>query len=42
MQGPDAVAAVLDQLEGIEVAAGAWETEVLPGAHHRVRAGLAG
>jgi ATP-dependent Lhr-like helicase len=30
MQGPDAVAAVLAQLEGFEVAAGAWETEVLP------------
>jgi ATP-dependent Lhr-like helicase len=30
MQGPDAVAAVLAQLEGFEVAAGAWETEILP------------
>ncbi|HTT02609.1 MAG TPA: DEAD/DEAH box helicase [Steroidobacteraceae bacterium] len=30
MQGPDAVAAVLTQLEGFEVPAGAWETEVLP------------
>jgi ATP-dependent Lhr-like helicase len=30
MQGPDAVAAILTQLEGFEVAAGAWETEILP------------
>ena len=30
MQGPDAVAAVLTQLEGFEAPAGAWETEVLP------------
>ncbi|MET0658804.1 MAG: ATP-dependent DNA helicase, partial [Steroidobacteraceae bacterium] len=30
MQGPDAVAAVLNQLEGFDVPAGAWETEVLP------------
>jgi ATP-dependent Lhr-like helicase len=30
MQGPDAVAAVLGQLEGSELPAGAWETEVLP------------
>ena len=30
MQGPDAMLAVLDQLEGTEVAAGAWESEVLP------------
>lgn len=30
MQGPDAVAAVLAQLEGFEGAAGAWETEILP------------
>jgi ATP-dependent helicase Lhr and Lhr-like helicase len=30
MQGPDAVAAVLAQLEGFEAPAGAWETEVLP------------
>ncbi|AMN48258.1 ATP-dependent DNA helicase [Steroidobacter denitrificans] len=30
MQGPDAVPAVLAQLEGFEVPAGAWETEVLP------------
>ena len=31
MEGPDAVGAVLAQLEGFEAAAGAWETEVLPG-----------
>jgi ATP-dependent helicase Lhr and Lhr-like helicase len=31
MQGPDAVAAVLAQLEGFEAPAGAWETEILPG-----------
>lgn len=30
MQGPDAVAAVLAQLEGFESAASAWETEILP------------
>jgi ATP-dependent Lhr-like helicase len=30
MHGPDAMLAVLDQLEGTEVAAGAWESEVLP------------
>jgi ATP-dependent Lhr-like helicase len=30
MQGPDAVAAVLGQLEGFDAPASAWETEVLP------------
>jgi ATP-dependent Lhr-like helicase len=30
MQGPDAVPAVLGQLEGYESAAGAWESELLP------------
>jgi ATP-dependent Lhr-like helicase len=30
MDGPDAVAAVLAQLEGFESAAGAWESEILP------------
>jgi ATP-dependent Lhr-like helicase len=30
MEGPDAVAAVLNQLEGFEAPAGAWETEILP------------
>jgi ATP-dependent helicase Lhr and Lhr-like helicase len=30
MQGPDAVGAILAQLEGFEAAAGAWETEILP------------
>ncbi len=30
MEGPDALAAVLGQLEGYEAAAGAWETELLP------------
>ncbi|MGC1460475.1 MAG: DEAD/DEAH box helicase, partial [Steroidobacteraceae bacterium] len=30
MQGPDAMLVVLDQLEGVEVAAGAWESDVLP------------
>jgi len=30
MQGSDALAAVLNQLEGFEAPAGAWETEVLP------------
>ncbi|HEY5101438.1 MAG TPA: DEAD/DEAH box helicase, partial [Steroidobacteraceae bacterium] len=30
MQGPDAVAAILGQLEGCELPAGAWETEILP------------
>ncbi|HET7756605.1 MAG TPA: hypothetical protein VFK87_05065, partial [Steroidobacteraceae bacterium] len=31
MAGPDAVGAILAQLEGFEAAAGAWETEILPG-----------
>ena len=30
MEGPDAVAAVLAQLEGFEAPAGAWEAEILP------------
>src|SRR5207248_2161603 len=30
MEGPDAVDAVVAQLEGFEAAAGAWETEILP------------
>jgi ATP-dependent Lhr-like helicase len=30
MQGPDAVPAILAQLEGFEAAASAWETEILP------------
>ncbi|HUE10795.1 MAG TPA: DEAD/DEAH box helicase, partial [Steroidobacteraceae bacterium] len=30
MQGPDAVAAMLAQLEGFEAPAGAWETDILP------------
>ncbi|HKD54132.1 MAG TPA: DEAD/DEAH box helicase [Steroidobacteraceae bacterium] len=30
MEGPDAVGAILGQLEGFEAAASAWETEVLP------------
>ncbi len=30
MQGPDALAAVLAQLEGFEAAAAAWEAEILP------------
>jgi ATP-dependent Lhr-like helicase len=30
MQGPDAVAAVLTQLEGFEAPASSWETELLP------------
>jgi ATP-dependent helicase Lhr and Lhr-like helicase len=30
MEGPDAVASVLAQLEGFEAPAGAWETEILP------------
>ena len=29
-EGPDGLAAVLDLLDGYEVAAGAWETDVLP------------
>jgi ATP-dependent helicase Lhr and Lhr-like helicase len=31
MEGPDAVPAVIEQLEGFEAAAGAWESEILPG-----------
>jgi ATP-dependent Lhr-like helicase len=30
-EGPDALAAVLAQLEGFEAAAGAWESDILPG-----------
>ncbi len=30
MEGPDALAAVVGQLEGFEAPAGAWETEILP------------
>ena len=30
MEGPDALAALLGQLEGFEAPAGAWETEILP------------
>ncbi|HWU77826.1 MAG TPA: DEAD/DEAH box helicase [Rhodanobacter sp.] len=30
LQGPDALAATLAQLEGYEAAAGAWESEILP------------
>jgi ATP-dependent Lhr-like helicase len=30
MEGPDALVAVLGQLEGFEAPAGAWETEILP------------
>lgn len=30
MEGPDAVAAIVSQLEGFEAAAGSWETELLP------------
>jgi ATP-dependent Lhr-like helicase len=30
VEGPESVAAIIDQLEGFEAAAGAWESEVLP------------
>lgn len=30
MDGPDAIEKIVDQLEGFEAAAGAWETEILP------------
>jgi len=30
MEGPDAVAAIISQLEGFEAAAAAWEAEILP------------
>ena len=30
LNGPDALPAVINQLEGFEAAAGAWETEILP------------
>ena len=36
MQGPDALAAVLTQLEGFEAPAAAWETDIIPAAHGRV------
>ena len=31
MEGPDALEAVIGQLEGFQAPAGAWETEILPG-----------
>ncbi|HZP89260.1 MAG TPA: ATP-dependent DNA helicase, partial [Burkholderiales bacterium] len=34
MDGPDAVAALVSQLEGYEAAAGAWESEILPARMH--------
>jgi ATP-dependent Lhr-like helicase len=34
MDGPDAVAALVSQLEGYEAAAGAWEAEILPARMH--------
>ncbi len=30
MEGPDAIPAIVEQLEGFEAAAGAWESEILP------------
>ena len=30
VQGPESVAAIIDQLEGFEAPAGAWESEILP------------
>src|SRR3989442_5115150 len=30
VEGPESVAAILDQLEGFEAAAGSWESEILP------------
>jgi ATP-dependent Lhr-like helicase len=30
VEGPDSVAAILDQLEGFEAPAGSWESEILP------------
>ena len=42
MEGPDAVAAIVSQLEGFEAAAAAWEAEILPDARSRLRAVLAG
>ena len=30
MEGPDAVGAIVGQLEGFEAPAGAWESEILP------------
>jgi ATP-dependent Lhr-like helicase len=34
MHGPEALVTVLDQLEGTEIAAGAWESDVLPARIH--------
>src|SRR3546814_14305485 len=39
MQGPDAVPAVLAQLEGFAGAASAWETEILPARSEERRVG---
>ena len=41
MEGPDAVDAVIGQLEGFEAPAGAWETEILAGPARRLRGGVA-
>jgi hypothetical protein len=41
MEGPDAVDAVVGQLEGFEAPAGAWETEILPARVHESRFSVA-
>ena len=41
MDGPDALEAVIAQLEGFEAPAGAWESEILPARLAALRAGLA-
>ena len=41
VEGPQSVAAILDQLEGFEAPAGSWESEILPARVWRLRPGLA-
>jgi len=41
MEGPDAVGAILGQLEGFEAPASAWETEILSPTNQRIRARVA-
>ena len=37
LNGAEGLAAVIEQLEGFEIAAAAWESDVLPGARRRLR-----
>ncbi len=41
MEGPESVRAIIDQLEGFEAPAAAWEGELLPAAPRRIRSRVA-